>query len=131
MSSIISHIKNEPKLTKHIFQLFSDSKYFCLLIMFSRMKVLNGCLNIAFTRRYRLPTNFVPFMNNYCQVYENQESEVVKSFTHLKTKLAEHEELGLMIKSTDKELSEMAAADVEVVEDSIEELFEEITDYLG
>jgi len=94
------------------------------------MKVLNGCLNIAFTRRYRLPTNFVPFMNNYCQVYENQESEVVKSFTHLKTKLAEHEELGLMIKSTDKELSEMAAADVEVVEDSIEELFEEITDYL-
>jgi len=94
------------------------------------MKVLNGCLNIAFTRRYKLPTNFVPFMNNYCQVYENQESEVVKSFTHLKTKLAEHEELGLMIKSTDKELSEMAAADVEVVEDSIEELFEEITDYL-
>jgi len=98
--------------------------------MFSRMKTLHSCLNLAFTRRYQLPPNFVSFMNNYCEVYENQGSEVVHSFTRLKTKLAEHKELGMMIESTDKELSEMAAADVKVVEDNIEELFEEITDIL-
>jgi len=55
---------------------------------------------------------------------------VAHSFTRLKTKLAEHKELGLMINSSDKELSEMAVADVKVVEDDIEELFEEITDQL-
>jgi len=100
--------------------------------MFSCLRNLQGlsCRSAASIRRYRLPPNFVPYLDKYSEEYENQGNAVVNSFKLLKSKLGEHEELGTMVKSADKELSEMAAADLEVIEDHIEELFEEITDLL-
>jgi len=55
---------------------------------------------------------------------------VALSYSQLKSKLAEYDELGTLLKSEDKELSDMASVDMEAVEDDIEELVEEISEQL-
>jgi len=101
--------------------------------MFSHLKMLRGltaCISFSSIRSYRLPPNFVTYLDKYSQEYGNQDSHVTLSYSLLKSKLAEHDELGGLLKSDDKELSDMASADMDAVEDDIEELVEEISELL-
>jgi len=97
-------------------------------MIFQHLKLLTRFyLPPTHSRHYRLPPNFVSYLERYSQDYNNKECEVVQCFTVLKTKLSEHEELKTMLKSGDEEFTEMAAADMEAVSDTIEELVEEIS----
>ena len=82
-------------------------------------------------RSYRLPPNFVSYLDKFSADYDNKNSNVVERYQVLKSNLAEFDELETMKKSSDKELAEMAAADMEAVGESIEELLDEITHQLG
>eukprot|EP00092_Neocalanus_flemingeri_P016781 GFUD01018150.1.p1 GENE.GFUD01018150.1~~GFUD01018150.1.p1 ORF type:complete len:386 (+),score=116.97 GFUD01018150.1:68-1225(+) len=83
---------------------------------------------VHFSRGYRLPPNFVSYLDNFSKDFNNQNNSIVNSFEELKGKLAEHAELETMKKNTtDNEFVEMAAADMEDVSEDIEELVEEIS----
>eukprot|EP00090_Calanus_glacialis_P019176 TRINITY_DN29514_c0_g1_i2.p1 TRINITY_DN29514_c0_g1~~TRINITY_DN29514_c0_g1_i2.p1 ORF type:complete len:126 (-),score=20.19 TRINITY_DN29514_c0_g1_i2:7-384(-) len=82
-------------------------------------------------RSYRLPPNFVSYLDKFSADYNNKDSNIVERYQVLKSNLAEFDELETMKKGSDKELAEMAAADMEAVGESIEELVDEITSQLG
>ena len=85
-----------------------------------------------YSRNYRMPPNLVSYLDNYCKDYNNHDSSLVNSFDQLKGKLAEHAELETMKeKTSDKELAEMAAIDMDDVSDNIDELVDEISLQLG
>jgi len=98
-------------------------------MIFTNLRLIRSC-NPVFNlckRSYRLPPNLVQYLDKFSQDYNNKDSLVVERFQLLKSNLAEFDELETMKKSSDKELAEMAAADMEAVGETIEELVDEIT----
>jgi len=98
-------------------------------MIFTNLRLIRSCNTVfnLWKRSYRLPPNFVQYLDKFSQDYDNKDSLVVERFQVLKSNLAEFDELETMKKSSDKELAEMAAADMEAVGETIEELVDEIT----
>jgi len=98
-------------------------------MIFTNLRLFRCCSPVfsLCKRSYRLPPNFVQYLDKYSQDYNNKDSIVVERFEVLKTNLAEFDELENMKKSSDKELAEMAASDMEAVGETIEDLVDEIT----
>lgn len=84
-------------------------------------------------RCYRLPPRFSQFLDNYCQEYNTQKSPpVVQSYEVIKNKIIEYEELKEFIGSSDdKELIDIASADLKNISDEIESEVDTIKDELG
>ena len=84
-------------------------------------------------RCYRLPPRFSLFLDQYCQEYKKEKSPtVVQSYEVIKNKITEYEELkGFIGSSDEKELIDMASADLKKISDEIESEVHSIKDELG
>ena len=91
----------------------------------------NFCLPSV--RCYRLPPRFSLFLDQYCQEYNKEKSPtVVQSYEVIKNKITEYEELtGFIGSSDEKELIDMASADLKKISDEIESEVHSIKDELG
>eukprot|EP00092_Neocalanus_flemingeri_P080067 GFUD01099836.1.p1 GENE.GFUD01099836.1~~GFUD01099836.1.p1 ORF type:complete len:105 (-),score=22.94 GFUD01099836.1:98-412(-) len=104
------------------------------MMIFTKLRLINRFSPplVHLSRGYRLPPNFVSYLDNFSKDFNNQNNSIVNSFEELKGKLAEHAELETMKKNTtDNEFVEMAAADMEDISEDIEELVEKISFKLG
>ena len=84
-------------------------------------------------RCYRLPPRFSLCLDQYCQEYNTKKSPtVVQSYEVIKEKIREYEELKEFIGSSDdKELIDIATADLKSISDEIESEVHTIKDELG
>jgi len=100
-------------------------------MLLTKLRLLSRFQPTVLCRYYRLPQHFLPFLDNFCQEYCNKENSIFGSYKVLKDKIAEYDELeNLKKKTSDGELAEMAAADMEDVSEQIHELVEEISHQL-